>query len=295
MKDPAIRSNRAQCLCALISASIVAVCVCVGVTMNLVTLYDENFDHMGIRTFCMFTVNSNILAGLSMLLCIPYTVDGLRTGYYHLPDWVVVLMHMGVTAVSLTFLVSLLLLAPVKGFYLIFSGSRFFLHGVCPVLSIVTFCCFICSHLVRPKETPLSLIPVALYAVVYLVMVVFIGEENGGWNDFYGFATRIPLWISLVSIMPITYGIALLLRLGHNKCCLNRRAKDAQLYREAYTGADLRKVIAEMARSRRRELKLKNVVIPSQIIGYMIENGGSALDPAEGSRIYLEAYLEEPG
>ncbi|MBQ4473522.1 MAG: hypothetical protein II930_04430, partial [Lachnospiraceae bacterium] len=260
-----------------------------------VTLYDENFDHMGIRTFCMFTVNSNILAGLSMLLCIPYTVDGLRTGYYHLPDWVVVLMHMGVTAVSLTFLVSLLLLAPVKGFYLIFSGSRFFLHGVCPVLSIVTFCCFICSHLVRPKETPLSLIPVALYAIVYLVMVVFIGEENGGWNDFYGFATRIPLWISLVSIMPITYGIALLLRLGHNRCCLNRRAKDAQLYREAYTGADLRKVIAEMARSRRRELKLKNVVIPSQIIGYMIENGGSALDPAEGSRIYLEAYLEEPG
>ena len=295
MKDPAIRSNRAQCLCALISASIVAVCVCVGVTINLVTLYDENFDHMGIRTFCMFTVNSNILAGLSMLLCIPYTVDGLRTGYYHLPDWVVVLMHMGVTAVSLTFLVSLLLLAPVKGFYLIFSGSRFFLHGVCPVLSIVTFCCFICSHLVRPKETPLSLIPVALYAIVYLVMVVFIGEENGGWNDFYGFATRIPLWISLVSIMPITYGIALLLRLGHNKCCLNRRAKDAQLYRDAYTGADLRKVIAEMARSRRRELKLKNVVIPSQIIGYMIENGGSALDPAEGSRIYLEAYLEEPG
>ena len=68
MKDPAIRSNRIQCLLALIGASVVAVCVCVGVVMNLVTLYDENFDHMGIRTFCMFTVNSNILAGLSMLL-----------------------------------------------------------------------------------------------------------------------------------------------------------------------------------------------------------------------------------
>ena len=128
MKDPAIRSNRMQCLFALIGASIVAVCVCVGVVMNLVTQYDENFDHMGIRTFCMFTVNSNILAGLAMLLCLPYTIDGLSTGYYHLPDWVVVLMHVAVTAVSLTFLVSLFILAPFKGFVLIFTGSRFFLH-----------------------------------------------------------------------------------------------------------------------------------------------------------------------
>ena len=292
MRDPAIQSNRIQCLFALISAGIVAVCVCVGVTMNLVTLYDENFDHMGIRTFCMFTVNSNILAGLSMLLCIPYTVDGLRTGYYHLPDWVVVLMHMAVTAVALTFLVSLFLLAPVKGFRLIFSGSRFFLHGVCPVVSIVTFCCFICSHLVRLKESPLALIPVFIYAVVYLVMVVFIGEENGGWNDFYGFVTRIPLWVSLVLIMPVTYGIAMLLRLGHNQCCLRRRRKDAELYQEAYTGADLRQVVENMARSHKRELKTNSIVIPSQTIGYMITNSGSDLDPAEGYRLYLEAYLQ---
>ena len=171
MKDPAIRSNRMQCFFALIGAAVVAVCVIIGVTMNLVTLYDENFDHMGIRTFCMFTVNSNILAGLSMMLCLPYTIDGLRTGNYHLPDWVVVLMHITVTAVALTFLVSLFILAPVKGFVLIFTGSRFFLHGVCPVLSIVTYCCFINSHIIRIKEAWLGMIPVLVYAVVYIVMV----------------------------------------------------------------------------------------------------------------------------
>ncbi|MBR4131470.1 MAG: hypothetical protein IKT99_00710, partial [Oscillospiraceae bacterium] len=269
MKDPAIQSNRTQCLFALISASIVAVCVCVGVVMNLVTIYDENFDHMGIRTFCMFTIDSNILAGLSMLLCIPYTVDGLRTGYYHLPDWVVVAMHIAVTAVALTFLVSLCILAPVKGFVLIFSGSRFFLHGVCPILSILTFCCFINSHMVRLWESPLALIPVVIYTGVYLVMVVFIGEEHGGWNDFYGFATRVPLWLSLVLILPVTFGIATLLRLGHNKCCQRRREKDAALYQEAYTGVDLRQAVAEMARAARKELKLNSIVIPSQTIGYM--------------------------
>ncbi|MBR3381696.1 MAG: hypothetical protein IKG85_01480 [Clostridia bacterium] len=293
MKDPVIRSNRIQCLFALIGASVVSVCVCVGVTMNLVTLFDENFDHMGIRTFCMFTVDSNILAGLAMLLCIPYTVDGLRTGYYHLPDWVVVMLHVAVTAVSLTFLVSLCILAPVKGFVLIFTGSRFFLHGVCPVLSIVTFCCFIKSHVVRLGESFLALIPVTVYAAVYLVMVVFIGEENGGWNDFYGFATRIPVWVSLIAILPLTYGIAALARLGHNGACLRQRRIDAELCRKAYGGADVKKVVGSMARSHKKSLRTENLVIPTQIIRHMIENTDCGIDPDDGCRMYLEAYLEE--
>lgn len=295
MTDSAVRTNRFQCLLALVSACIVAVCVCAGVIMNLVTLYDENFDHMGIRTFCMFTVDSNILAALSMLLCIPYTVDGLRTDNYHLPDWVVVLMHTSVTAVALTFLVSLCILSPVKGFVLIFSGSRFFLHGVCPVLSILTFCLFINSHLVRLWESTLSLIPVSVYALVYLVMVVFIGEEQGGWNDFYGFATRIPVWVSLTAILPLTFGISSLLRLGHDRCCLWRRRKDAELFRSSYSGVDLRPVVEDMARARKRKLKSDSIAVPVQMIGYMIQNSGSDMSLEEGCRRYLEAYMEEPG
>lgn len=292
MKDPAVRNNRMQCLLAMIGASIVSVCVIIGVTMNLVTIYDENFDHMGIRTFCMFTVNSNILAGLSMMFCFPYTIDGLRTGNYHLPDWVVVLMQITVTAVSLTFVVSLCILAPVKGFKLIFSGSRFFLHGICPVVSIVIFCCLINSHLVRIWEAILALIPVLLYAAVYIIMVVVIGEENGGWNDFYGFATRVPLWVSALVILPAAGGVSLLLRLAHNACCLRRRKKDAELYRAVYGGSDLRQVITEMARSQKKEMKVKNPTIPIQMIGYMIENSGSDLNPEEAVRIYFDAWME---
>ena len=278
---------------ALISAAVVAVCVCIGVVTNLVTLYDENFDHMGIRTFCMFTVNSNILAGLSMLLCLPYTIDGMRTNNYHLPDWVVDLMFTGVTAVTLTFLVSLCILAPVKGFVLIFTGSRFFLHGVCPILAILAFCCFICDHYIRLWETFLALIPVFLYAVVYLVMVVFIGEERGGWNDFYGFATRIPLWISLVTIMPLTFGIASLLRFLHNICCKRRRQRDAALYRASCEAEDLRAIVENMARIRKRALRMDDIQIPSLAIKHMIQNSTSDMTLEEGCRRYLNAYLDE--
>ena len=126
-----------QCICALISCLIVGICVCIGVTMNLTTLYDEDFDNMGIRTFCMFTVNSNVLSAIASVAIIPYAVDGLRKKEYILPDWVVVFMMMGTTSVALTFLISLFVLSPVKGFVLIFTGSRFFLHGVCPILSIL--------------------------------------------------------------------------------------------------------------------------------------------------------------
>ena len=75
--DELVIKNRIQCIFALISCAIVVVCVCIGVTMNLTTLYDEDFDNMGIRTFCMFTVNSNILAALSAFAVIPYAIDGM--------------------------------------------------------------------------------------------------------------------------------------------------------------------------------------------------------------------------
>ena len=125
-------------------------------------------------------------------------------------------MMTGTVAVALTFLVSLFILSPVKGFVLIFTGSRFFLHGVCPILNILAFCIFVTSHKINIKQSFFALIPVALYAIVYFVMVVVITEERGGWDDFYGFATKIPVWISATLILPLTFGITTLIRLWHN-------------------------------------------------------------------------------
>lgn len=291
IRDPAIRCNQNQCLLAMFGAAIVVLCVCMGVTKNLVTIYDENFDHMGIRTFCMFTVNSNILAAIAMVLALPYTIDGLRTGNYHLPNWIVDLMLDAVTAVALTFLISLFVLAPAKGFVLIFSGSRFFLHGVCPVLAIVTFCFLISDHRISLQESLKALVPVLIYALVYLTMVVVIGEDRGGWNDFYGFATRLPLWVPIVLIMPLTFGITSALRALHNGSYDRRKRKEARLYREAYRSADLRKTVEQIARSRRRTLRMADIVIPARVIRHMVENGDSEMSVAEGCRHYLDAYL----
>ena len=289
--DRVRKNSRRQCLLAFFSAVVVVVCVCIGVTMNLTTLADENFDHMGLRTFCMFTVNSNILCAASMAMVIPYTLDGLRTHNYHMPRWIVDLVYMGVTAVALTFLISLFILSPVKGFVLIFTGSRFFLHGLCPILAIVAFCFFMSEKRLRFKDSVLVLIPVLIYSVLYYVMVVVVGEENGGWNDFYGFLTRLPMWIPITAILPLTFLIGTGIRVLHNRSYDRRKAEEAAAYTKLFADADVRKLVAAMARSH-SSAKILDIVIPTRIITIMLEHSKSDATLEECCEIYLREYLE---
>ena len=290
--DELVRKNRIQCMCALISCAIVVVCVCIGVTMNLTTLYDQNFDNMGIRTFCMFTVNSNILAALSSFAIIPYAIDGLRKKEYVLPNWVVVFMLTGTTAVALTFLVSLFILSPVKGFVLIFTGSRFFLHGVCPILNILAFCVFVTSHKITVKQSFFALIPVAIYAIVYFVMVVLIPKDLGGRDDFYGFATRVPIWISATVILPLTFGITTLVRLWHNHSFSKRRQNEAQIFLDYFDGKEAREILFEMGKARAKIQPYGDVVLPTMVIKKIVYFTDSDLSINDACRLYLDGYLD---
>ena len=278
----------------MISSIVVAVCVCIGVTMNLTTLYDVNFDHMGLRTFCMFTVNSNILCARAMMLTIPYAVDGMREKDFHLPDWMVDFLLMGVTAVGLTFIVSLCILSPVKGFVLIFTGSRFFLHGLCPVLAIISFCFIITNHEISLKESLIALLPVMLYAMVYYFMVEILGPANGGWDDFFGFFTRVPSWVSLVSFMPLTFGVTTVIRLLHNRSCRRQLQRKSSLIEAEFSDKTIREQIVYVAEGRRSEKKTGNIVIPVPLIAAMIKNSGDELDLEEACDIYLRTILQTP-
>ena len=289
--DRAMKITKRQCQLAFFSAAVVVICVCVGVTMNLTTIADENFDHMGLRTFCMFTVNSNILCAAAMAMVIPYTLDGLRTHNYHMPRWIVDLVYMGVTAVALTFLVSLFILSPAKGFVLIFTGSRFFLHGVCPILAIVAFCFFMSEKRLTIRDSLLALIPVLIYAIVYYVMVAVLGEEKGGWNDFYGFLTRLPMWIPMTAIMPLTFLIATGIRVLHNRSYDKRKADESAFFTQLFADADVRRIVAAMARSH-SSARILDIVIPSRIISIMLEHSKSDATLEECCEIYLKEYME---
>ncbi len=284
------QQNRRLCIYSLISAVIVILCTCTGVVMNLTTLYDENFDHMGIQTFCMFTVNSNILVAMGMGLVIPYTIDGLQKRFYHLPKCLIVFLLTGTSAVTLTFLVSLFVLSPFKGFKLIFTGSRFFLHALGPITANIAFSAFIVDHEVTKKECLYAMIPVFLYACVYYVLVVVVGEERGGWSDFYGFATYLPVWIPMVLILPVTYGIASLIRFQHNKNF--RQIREVEIDDE-YTEEYLRDTVTWLAEKNALEDQPgTDIVLPRRFIRYLIANTDGDLSFRDACLIYLDAFLE---
>ena len=287
-----LRLSKIRCIGALISAAVVAVCVSIGVTMNLTTLYDENFDHMGLRTFCMFTVNSNILCALGMLMALPYTIDGLRKKNLRLPRWMINILFAGVTSVALTFVISLCVLAPVKGFVLIFTGSRFFLHGLCPILAILAFCFMMTCHVITLKDSLFALLPVLIYAMVYYFMVEILGPKNGGWNDFYGFFTKIPSWISLVAFLPLTFSIAAVLRFLHNRAFLLLRKRAAALYAGECGKEDAEKQITYIANLQTVDKNQGIIVVPVYFLDAMIRNSGSKLSLQEAGSLFLNTALK---
>jgi hypothetical protein len=259
--------------------------------MNLTTIYDENFDHMGIRTFCMFTVNSNILCAIGMSLLISYCVDGLRKHNFHVPKWAMVIVFAGVTSVTLTFLVSLFILAPVKGFVLIFTGSRFFLHGLCPILAIVSFCFFMSEQKLMFLSSLLAMVPVMIYSFLYIMMVAVIGEERGGWNDFYGFIERFPIWVLIVAIIPLTLLIATVLRILHNRSYDRRIKMEAEYFNKIFKDADIHEIVSAMAWLQKSVSKGKDIVVPGRVISVMVENNNGNVSWEECCQIYLKEYL----
>ena len=284
------KRNRREAVFALLSAIIVVLCAVIGIVMNLVTLEDENFDHMGIQTFCMFTVNSNILVALGMGLIIPYAIDGLKKSYFHLPNWLVSFLLAGTVAVTLTFLVSLFVLSPFKGFKLIFTGSRFFLHGLGPILSFIAFSFFISDHYISFIECFQSLVPVLIYAGIYCILAVLIGEERGGWNDFYGFNTYVPFWIPLILLCPITFGIASILRYLHN--CSFRRLREVTVTGE-YSESYLRREISDLAKEKALEDQPhSDIVVPRRFIKFLIENTDTDKTVRDVCILYLNTFLE---
>ncbi|MBQ5991401.1 MAG: hypothetical protein IJL62_02510 [Clostridia bacterium] len=280
--------NQWKCFLTLLFSAAVVICTCVGVVMNLTTLQDENFDHMGIDTFCMFTVNSNIFMGISMFLTLPYTFDGLRNGYFRLPDWLVRLQFVSATALTLTFLVSLFILAPFKGFVLIFTGSRFFLHGLCPILAIVTFCFVLKDLRLRFGATFLSLIPVFIYACVYYTLVAVLGR----WDDFYGFLTKIPSWISMAAFLPLTFGIATGLRVLHNRSCDRYGKKAREYYLKAFAEQDMKQIIIHIAAMNSKRDKTGRIVIPYHVLRMLLNSGESEETFEEYCILYMKECLK---
>ncbi len=159
--------------------------------------------------FRYFTVDSNILCAVSCVFSLIHMLLGNKTE----SKAVMLFRYAGTAAVTVTMMTVLLFLGPLYGYASMFSRWNLWLHLLGPLLSILSFVCLERDG-TRPekKHLFLSLLPVIVYGLVYLVMVVMLGSEKGGWPDFYAFNAGGRWYISYAVMIAATALIGIALR-----------------------------------------------------------------------------------
>ncbi len=172
---------------------------------------DSNMPVAGVTCFRYFTNLSNMLCAIMCAIVIPFNIKTLISGKDEEPKWAAICKFLSTVAVSVTFLVVVFFLGPTQGYDLMFAGPCLYLHCICPLLAIISYAVCELQNKLKFVETLYGIIPTIAYGIVYFIMVMILGQEKGGWEDFYGFATVIP-WYASIFLMPIaTFVIAVAL------------------------------------------------------------------------------------
>ena len=159
--------------------------------------------------FRYFTVDSNILCALSSAFLLIRMLRGHRTG----GKAAALFRYAGTAAVTVTMMTVLLFLGPVYGYGSMFSNWNLWLHLLGPLLAIVSFVWLERDEtVIEKKHLILALLPVIVYGIVYYVMTVLLGEEKGGWPDFYGFNRNGKWYVSYLAMTAGTTLIGIALR-----------------------------------------------------------------------------------
>ncbi|MBR2281618.1 MAG: hypothetical protein IJ863_03240 [Spirochaetales bacterium] len=294
----ALLINRVRCVIAAITCSVLCILVFAAVIDQVLSTPDAIVSEVGQKSFRMFTILANMLMGVTAAMCIPFAVDGMRYRNYHLPRWVVNLLYVGTNGVALTFLIAVTVLSPATSYYrmMLYSNNILF-HTICPILSIILFLFINTDHRIRFKASVLAILPVVIYALVYLVMVFAIGEESGGWRDHYqigDIAGTIPIYLLFPLLCLVCFGVSTFLRVVHNAIHRKRKADMEKYYQraEAFSYPDIRSAIGALADIDRSHDLGGELIVPRRIMLMMERKYNSGMSLREMCCIYIEEYFK---
>lgn len=199
----------------VILALILNVCI-VLLTINAFILFRGNQEEMHpgksrFHFFIYFTSDSNVLNGLCSLILIPFLLMILMGKCTLIPLCVYVLHYIGTCAVMVTLATVLIFLGPVAGYKKMYIGSDLYLHLICPLLALIS-CIILAPDYVAVLPfyiTLLGIIPTVIYGLVYITLVLLIGPDRGGWEDFYTFNRGGKWYISATLMVAGSYLISL--------------------------------------------------------------------------------------
>lgn len=179
---------------------------------------DFPFVTTRVENFKFFTVQSNIFVGIISLILLVCEILFIKKKIKEIPRWAYILKMMSTLTVVLTFLVTLLFLAPfatTRDFFSYYKNSNLFYHFLIPLISFISFIFFEGRKDIKFRYTFLGIVPILVYGIVYGIFVIS-NIKNGivpEKYDFYGFLRGgastvyfvIPLMIIIVYIL--SYGL----------------------------------------------------------------------------------------
>ena len=284
--------NKMRFISGIIICSLVIVVTFTAVALSLTDYYDSGSSEAGIGTLKMFTTISNIIAAFSAAMCLPFQIDGLRKDRYRLPSWIVIVMYVGAVGVFLTFFTAATLISAFQGFVeTMFIRSSLFMHTINPLLITILFVLVISDTHIKFSYSFISIIPIAIYMIIYFIMVFVIGA----WSDYYKTNVVFPWPVSLLLMIVASFGVCQLMRILHN--LTNKRVTKSieTYYKESpdFEFPVISKAVAHLA-----ELESKfyyegdDVYIPVDIIQLLSERYGADKLPIDILYdVYLENYL----
>ena len=162
-----------------------------------------------------FTVESNIFMGVASLLSLIFILIGKY------PKWLSLVKYIATGTVTLTFLTVMFYLGPTLGMLSMLKDANLFMHLIVPVLAIAQL------FLLEPKleemkfvkSTLLSIIPMSIYGIAYLLNVIINNGYGTTKYDWYYFGSLGP-WAGVgmyFLMLASTYLIGVGLYFGYKK------------------------------------------------------------------------------
>ncbi len=172
------------------------------------------------------------------------------------------------------------------------SGSNLFLHTLVPIATIITFLFINTYHTVKFRTIFFSLIPILMYAIVYLISAIFIGKENGGWRDHYHFNEFIPWYFVFIIIFALAFGLGVLIRSVHNRMHKRDKIATEEYYKNApeYNCPTIEEAIKKLAQENKQYDKGGEIVVPRRIINFLNKKYQSNKPLSELCNIYIDEY-----
>ena len=176
----------------------------------------------GIKILKFFTVQSNILAGITAFIYVVFLLLENKTKK-PIPLTVYILRYIATIDLIITFLVVALFLGFIaeEGYFSLYLNANFFFHFAIPVINFTSFIGFENVPKLTFKQTFLGISHLTIYSIFYLIVVITHFHDGAVdiYYDWYAFA-QLGLGIAFIfaiGVFAIGYIFAFLLYKLNNK------------------------------------------------------------------------------